>query len=157
MRGQGNPPPGPPAALNVLVGDAAAGEAYFTATCGICHMAGGDLRGIASRVTDPTALQNYWISAGGGLGRGGRGGGGSRAVTVTVVPAAGQKIEGTLVRLDDFYVVVQVADGTHRTFRRNGEIPLVELDDPLEPHRKLLATYTDTDIHDVTAYLVTLK
>ena len=77
------------------------------------------------------------------------------AATVTVTP--GQQLEGTLVRIDDFYVVIELPDGTQRTFRRDGENPVVELRDPLEPHRKLLPTYTDKDIHDVTAYLVTLK
>jgi cytochrome c oxidase cbb3-type subunit 3 len=156
MRGQGNPPLGPPPVLNVLVGDATAGEAYFKGKCGACHSAAGDLRGIGSRLTDPTALQNYWISAGGGLGRGGRGGRG-RPIPVTVTSPPGQKVEGTLVRLDDFYVVVELADGTQRTFRRDGERPLVDVRDPLEPHRQLLPTYTDKDIHNVTAYLVTLK
>jgi cytochrome c oxidase cbb3-type subunit 3 len=156
MRGQGNPPPGAAPVLNVLVGDAAAGEMYFTAKCGVCHSATGDLQGIGGRLPDPTALQNYWISGGGGLGRGGRGGRG-RPVPVTVTAAPGQKVEGTLVRLDDFYVVVELADGTQRTFRRDGERPVVDVRDPLEPHRQLLPTYTDKDIHNVTAYLVTLK
>ena len=156
MRGQGNPPPGPAAVLNVLVGDAAAGEMYFNAKCGACHSATGDLRGIGSRLPDPTTLQNYWISAGGGLGRGGRGGRG-RPIRVSVTSAPGQQVEGTLVRLDDFYVVVELADGTQRTFRREGERPVVDVRDPLEPHKQLLPTYIDKDIHNVTAYLVTLK
>jgi cytochrome c oxidase cbb3-type subunit 3 len=156
MRGQGNPPPGPAAVLNVLVGDPTAGGAYFDAKCGSCHSATGDLRGIGTRLADPTALQNYWISAGGGLGRGGRGGRG-RPIPVTVTPAPGQRVEGTLVRLDDFYVVVALEDGTQRTFHRDGERPAVDVRDPLEPHKQLLPTYGDQDIHNVTAYLVTLK
>jgi len=156
MRGQGNPPLGPPAVLNVLVGDAKAGEAYFNAKCGACHSPAGDLQGIGTRLSDPTALQNYWVSGGGRLGRGGRGGRG-RPIPVTVTTAPGRKVEGTLVRLDDFYAVLELADGTQRTFRREGERPLVEVRDPLEPHRQLLSAYTDDDIHDVTAYLVTLK
>jgi cytochrome c oxidase cbb3-type subunit III len=156
MRGQGNPPLGPPVVLNVLVGDAKAGEAYFNAKCGACHSPTGDLRAIASRLADPTALQNYWLSGGGGLGRGGRGGRG-RPIPVTVTPAPGQKIDGTLIRLDDFYVVMELPDGTQRTFRRDGERPQIDVRDPLEPHRQLLPTYTDDDIHNVTAYLVTLK
>src|SRR6185436_3573455 len=63
MRGQGNPPPGPPPVLKVLVGDAAAGEAYFKTQCGSCHTGTRSLQGIGSRFPDPTALQNYWISA----------------------------------------------------------------------------------------------
>ena len=142
--------------LNVLVGDAAAGAAYFKTQCGTCHSATGDLQGIGSRLSDPTALQNYWISAGGALARSGRGGRG-RPMPVTVTSATGQKVEGTLVRLDDFYVVVELADGTQRTFRRAGDNPVVDVRDPLEPHIKMLPTYTDRAIHNVTAYLVTLK
>ena len=52
-RAQGAPPAGPPAELNILVGDAAAGQTYFDAKCGSCHSVKGDLKGIASRVTDP--------------------------------------------------------------------------------------------------------
>ena len=44
-----------------------------------------------------------------------------------------------------------------RSVRRIGDGPKVEIHDPLEEHRKLLSEYTDKDIHDVTAYLVTLK
>jgi cytochrome c oxidase cbb3-type subunit 3 len=74
-----------------------------------------------------------------------------------VVDANGQKISGRLIRLDDFMVVLQQEDGTSRSFRRDGDMPKVEVRDPREAHRKLLPTYTDKDIHDVTAYLVTLK
>ena len=162
MRGQGSPPPGAAPVLNVLVGDPAKGRAYFDAKCGACHSVTGDLRGIATRLGDPIALQNYWLSAGGALGRGGRGGPDAagaprRDVTVTVTPPSGAKVEGTLVRLDDFYLVLRLADGNERSFARSGETPRVEIRDPYEPHRKLLPTYRDSDIHDVTAYLATVK
>jgi cytochrome c oxidase cbb3-type subunit 3 len=49
------------------------------------------------------------------------------------------------------------ADGTPRSFRRTAEIPKVDVRDPLEAHRNLLPVYTDKDIHDVTAYLASLK
>jgi hypothetical protein len=49
------------------------------------------------------------------------------------------------------------ADGTVRSFTRRGTVPKVEVHDPLERHRRLLAVYTDRDIHNITAYLVTLK
>lgn len=162
---QGRPPAGPPVELNVLVGNATAGHAYFAATCGACHSVAGDLKGIATRIPDPKALQNFWVSggAGGGRGGGGEGGGGgapaSRGlpVTVTVTLLSGQKVEGVLSRIDEFDVTLIQPDGTPRTLRRNGEVPRVEIHDPREAHRKLLPVYTDKDIHDVTAYLVTIK
>lgn len=162
MRGQGNPPPSAEAvALNIVVGDANAGKAYFDAKCGSCHSATGDLQGVASRYSDPVQLQNAWVSGGGGRGGGrGRGGAGgtSRAeVTVTVTMPSGQKVEGRLNRIDDFIVTLTPADGVPRSFTRNGDVPKIEIRDPLEGHRNLLPVYTDKDMHDVTAYLVTLK
>jgi cytochrome c oxidase cbb3-type subunit 3 len=152
-RGQGAPPKGPPVELNIVVGDAKAGQAYFAAKCASCHTA-ADMQGIATRVSDPMALQNYWVGGGGGRGRGGAP---PTPVTAIVVDASGQKTEGRLIRLDDFSVVVALADGTSRSFRRDGDVPKIEVRDPREAHRKLLPTYADKDIHDVTAYLVTLK
>src|SRR5205814_1919646 len=66
-------PPGAvdPSTLNVLVGNASAGQAYFQLKCASCHSVTGDLKGIASRYPDPRTLQNTWVSGGGG-GRGGR-------------------------------------------------------------------------------------
>jgi cytochrome c oxidase cbb3-type subunit 3 len=163
MRGQGNPPPSAePVVLNILVGNAAAGKAYFAAKCASCHSESGDMQGVASRYSDPVQLQNAWVSGGGG-GRGGRGrgaaggGGNRREVRVTVTTQSGQKVEGRLDRIDDFIVTLTPADGVQRSFTRNGDVPKVEIRDPLEGHRNLLPVYTDKDIHDVTAYLVTLK
>jgi len=153
-RGQGAPPAGPPVVLNLLVGDANAGKAYFAAKCSSCHSATGDMAGIGTRIPDVMTLQNTWV--GGTGGRGGRGGG-QPTVTVTITPASGPKVEGRLVRVDDFIVVVALADGSIKSFRRDGDIPKVDIKDPRDAHRNLLPTYTDKDIHDVTAYLVTLK
>jgi cytochrome c oxidase cbb3-type subunit 3 len=148
----GLPPP------SVLVGKATAGQEYFAAKCISCHSSTGDLRGIATRIPDPKALQNLWISGGGGGRRGPMADAPSaRTPSVTVTLPSGESIEGQLVRIDDFLVTVKLADATERTFRRDGEVPKVEVRDPLKAHRDMLAVYTDKDIHDVTAYLVTLK
>lgn len=147
-RGQGAPPPGPEVELNILVGDAAAGRAYFEARCSGCHSATGDLSDIGARISDPKTLQNVWVG-------GGRGGG--TGVTVTVTPATGGPIQGTLVSVDDFMVVLTTPDGRRRSFARRGDVPAVTIDDPRSTHNDLLEVYNDSDIHDVTAYLVTLK
>jgi cytochrome c oxidase cbb3-type subunit 3 len=168
--GQGGPPASEPKELDIVVGDAAAGKRYFDANCASCHSASGDLAGVATRYGTPTALQTAWVAGGGGGGGGGRGGRGGRGgeapapaprvpkpVTVTVTTADGQHVEGRLERIDDFLVTLQQADGTSRTFTRRGNVPAIEIHDPLDGHKKLLVKYTDKDIHDVTAYLVTLK
>ncbi len=161
---QGAPPAGEEPILNVLVGDAAAGEAYFAAKCSSCHSTTGNLAGIGTRFPDAKALQNFWVSGGRAGGRGGGGGfrgagppNNARAVTATITLAAGEKIEGRVVRYDDFLITLALEDGSQRTVRREGDKPKVEIRDPLEPHRALLGVYTDKDIHDVTAYLVTVK
>jgi cytochrome c oxidase cbb3-type subunit III len=136
---------------DVLTGDAKKGEAYFVATCGRCHSATGDLKGIGSRY-DPFALQARWLQP-----RGGRGGGRGAPITVTVTLASGQKVSGTLDRVDDFSVSLNDSSGEYHSFTRDGAAPAVEVHDPLKPHVDLLSKYTDADIHNVTAYLVTLK
>jgi cytochrome c oxidase cbb3-type subunit III len=151
-RGQGSPPPGPPVTLNVVVGNAAAGRAYFETKCASCHSTAGDLRGIGSRFADPTQLQNRWVAGGAGGGRGG-----ATPTTATVTFRSGQKFEGQLIRADEFLIALALQDGTSRSFRRDGEAPKVEIHNPREGHLNLLPVYTDKDIHDVTAYLVTLK
>ena len=144
---------------SIVVGDAKAGEAYFKTTCASCHSATGDLKGIASRISDPKQLQQTWLLPGGG-----RGGFGAQPVavkipptTVTVTLASGEKTTGVLNRIDDFFVTLTDADDTQHTFTRDGDTPKVEVHDPLQPHKDLLRTYHDTDIHNLTAYLVTLK
>jgi len=155
MRGQGSPPAGPAAELNILVGDAKAGEAYFKTNCSSCHSPTGDLQGIATRFPDPVQLQNAWVAGGGGRGRGA--GSARRQATVIVTPQNGQKVEGRLDRIDDFMVILTTPEGMQRSFSRSGEVPIVQVRDPMERHRRMLADYTDNDIHNVTAYLVTLK
>jgi cytochrome c oxidase cbb3-type subunit 3 len=166
--GQGAPPPPvAPPELKVLVGDAAAGERYFAARCAGCHSVTGDLKGIGARDIGPAQLQNLWIAGGRGGGRGGRGAAPAteapppmttrRETTVVVTLPSGQKYEGRLERIDDFMVTLTQADGTPRSFRRNGDVPKVDVRDPLEAHRNLLPIYTDRDIHDVTAYLAGVK
>ena len=76
--------------------------------------------------------------------------------TVTVTTTSGQRTDGRLLRIDDFHVSLTDASGAERTFRLGGGTT-AQIHDPLEPHKELLPKYTDKDIHDVTAYLVTLK
>jgi mono/diheme cytochrome c family protein len=144
---------------DVLTGDAKKGEAYFNATCKGCHSPTGDLQGIGKRY-DAFALQARWLQPRGGrAGRGGRGGESSAksATTVTVTLANGEKISGILDRVDDFSVSLRDSSGDYHSFSLEGATPKVEIHDPLKPHTDLLGKYTDPDIHNVTAYLVTLK
>ncbi len=169
MGGQGSPPPAAEQpVLNILVGDAKAGEAYFTKNCTSCHSLTGDMKGIASKYSDPRALQNGWvggtlpISGGGrGFGGGGRGGGGAGGQATVTMPN-GEKIEGRVVRRDDFIVILTLADGTRKSIPLDapGPAPKVEVKDPQAAHKEMVLKLDDPDnknMHDVTAFLWTLK
>ncbi|MGH9308627.1 MAG: c-type cytochrome, partial [Vicinamibacterales bacterium] len=155
-RPQGAPPDSGTPPPDALVGNATAGQKYFAAKCSTCHTP-EKLQGIAAKYPEAKILQNAWVSggAGGGRGRGGRGGG--PVITAVVMQPNGEKVEGQLVRIDDFLVTLQLADDTIRSFRREGDQPKVEIHDPLAGHKALLGVLTDKDMHDVTAYLATLK
>jgi len=138
--------------MDVLTGDAKKGEVYFNATCKGCHSPTGDLKGIGGRY-DAFALQAKWLQP-----RGGRGAASPKSeITVTVTPAKGPAITGVLDRVDDFSVSLHDSRGEYHSFTRDGATPKVEIHDPLKPHVDLLGKYTDADIHNMTAYLVTLK
>ena len=132
---------------DVLTGNAKLGETYFNATCTRCHSATGDLKGIGAR-SDAFTLQARWLQPRRTA---------KSAVTVTVTLSSGQKISGTLDRVDDFNISLHDSSGAYHSIHREGAVPKVEITDPLRVHTDLLAKYSDPDIHNMTAYLVTLK
>ena len=156
---QGGPPGIAAPAPNILTGDATAGQAYFAAKCSSCHSPTGDLQGIATRIADPKTLQTTWVSGGGvgGRGRGASSSGAQRKPVTATVAAPSGKVSGRLVRIDHFIVTLALEDGTIQSFRRVGDSPKVEIQDPLAGHKALWSVLTEKDIHDTTAYLVTLK
>ena len=141
---------------SIVVGDARAGEKYFNETCGSCHSATGDMRGLAAKFPDARALQQGWLLPGSAGGRGGTPAAKARPPRASVTLANGQTIEGDLERADDFVVALRMADGNRRTIQVTDNVK-VQIRDPLQPHRDLLRKYSDSDIHNVTAFLVTLK
>jgi mono/diheme cytochrome c family protein len=142
---------------NVLTGDANAGRAYFNGDgkCSTCHSPTGDLNGLARRYDPPGLQQRFLFPMGGG--RGGRGGrGATNPVTVTVTPASGAAITGSLIALDDFNVSLRDASGDYHSFKRTADLK-VEKHDPFAQHIELLDRITDQNMHDIVAYLETLK
>jgi cytochrome c oxidase cbb3-type subunit 3 len=147
--------------LKVIVGDPVAGKTYFDAKCASCHSVTGDLKGYATKYSDPRTLQNTWVAGSAAGGRGGFGPAapeaGAKATTVTVTLADGQKLDGVLVQQNDFIVTLIGADGTRRSIARDNEVKSVEIHDPNEAHKKMALTLDDADMHNVTAYLATIK
>ena len=154
---RGSPPSEP---INILVGDAKAGEAYFNGVgkCSTCHSVTGDLAGIGAK-HDPKTLQNLLVSGGGGRTFGGSPGAESHVppTTVTVTFATGKTYQGVLIHLDAFVVALTTADGNYHSFSIHGPVPKVVVHNALQPHIDMLATFKDTDIHNLTAYLVTIR
>ncbi len=142
--------------LNVLTGDAKAGEAYFDGAgrCGTCHSPTGDLAHIASKYDPPTLQLKFLFPRTARFGRGPVDQ--SKPVMVTVTQPDGKSVTGELVRMDDFTVALRDADGQYRSWTRTPELK-VQKNDPYETHIELLGEYTDKNMHDVVAYLETLK
>ena len=150
-------------AQNVLTGDPKAGAAYFNGEgrCATCHSPTGNLAGIGTRLEPIDIQQRFLFPSAGRGGRGGRGRGAAppattNAVRVTVTPPNGQPVSGVLVQMDDFFVSLRTEDGTPRTFRRVAGMK-IDRRDPFAYHIELLDRITDKNMHDVVAYLETLK
>ena len=137
--------------LNVVTGNAEAGRAYFNGAgkCNTCHSPTDDLAGIATRIPVPVNLQQRFLFP--ALTRGG-----PKQVEVTVTPDGGKQVSGALVRIDTFNVSLRDASGEYMTIRRGANVK-VEVRDPLAVHHELLDQYTDADMHNILAYLETLK
>ena len=144
--------------LNIVTGDPKAGGAYFQAHCAECHSPTGDLAHIASKF-DSTALQSRFLYPGTERRFGTGPPPDPRAQKrVTVTLASGQSYSGQLERMDDFSVALRDESGAyHSWLLEEGDGVRVHVQDPLQEHAKLLRQYTDEDVHNILAYLETLK
>lgn len=130
--------------LNVVTGDPKAGEAFFKNHCTGCHSATGNLAGVAGKY-EPSNLQAVFLYPDKS----------APPVAVTVTTMDGQTFSGTLKRHDDFDISMVDNSGTIHSWPVDKV--KFKIKDPLAGHRELLALYTDADMHNVLAYLVTLK
>jgi hypothetical protein len=144
-------------ALNVLTGDPKAGAAYFNGEgrCNTCHSPTGDLAGIAKKYDPPALQMKFLFPRTMGFGRRGRPST-NKPVMVTVTPPSGPAVTGVLDRIDDFTVSLRDSSGEYRSWKRTPDLKVVK-DDPYAAHAELLDKYTDKNMHDIVAYLETLK
>jgi mono/diheme cytochrome c family protein len=143
----------------ILVGDAKAGEQYFNGAggCAKCHSPTGDLKGVGGKY-DPATLQDKLVMPRSGRGGFGRGGAENPlAPFATITLASGESIKGAPVRVTDFDVTLRLPDGTTKTWARERGVPKVVITDPLQAHIDLMMRLQDADMHNLTAYLATLK
>jgi cytochrome c oxidase cbb3-type subunit 3 len=129
---------------DLQTGNVEAGKAYFNGAggCSTCHSPTGDLAGIASkfeglqleeRMLYPKDVKNK----------------------VTVTLRSGETVSGTLEYLDEFTVGLRDASGTYRSWKVSDV--KVKVDSPVDAHVALFPKYTDDDIHNLMAYIQTLR
>jgi cytochrome c oxidase cbb3-type subunit III len=134
--------------LNILVGDPARGQAYVSANCMSCHTP-QSFDHIASKFRSPDQLQRSWVWPA-------RPPDNSLAITATVKTTDGNVISGRVTQVSDFRITLVDNSGQSHVIDRGPGVD-VEMKDPLAPHQALLMTLKDDDMHNVTAYLETLK
>jgi len=117
---------------------------FFGAHCTQCHSVTGDLAKIGSKFQQAAQLQQRFLwPATPGPQKG------------TVTTSSGQKVLGTLLKNDDFVIALRDSSGAFHEWAKS-QVKL-EVEDKLSGHRAILPLYSNADIHNMTAYLVTLK
>jgi cytochrome c oxidase cbb3-type subunit 3 len=129
---------------DLQTGNATAGKQFFDGAggCATCHSPTGDLGGIASRYPGLKLEEQMLYPE-------------NAKSKVTVTLASGQTVTGTLEYLDEFTVGLFDPMGKYRSWR-TGDVKY-EVEDPTKAHVELLSKYTDADIHNLMAYLQTLR
>jgi cytochrome c oxidase cbb3-type subunit 3 len=137
---------------DLQTGNAQAGQQYFNGAggCSKCHSPTGDLAGLANRLQGLQLFQRM-------LYPGGRGRGGAAAATpvATIQLPSGETIKGRVAYRDEFNIAITDQSGYYRSWQTSKV--KVTVDDPLAAHAAQLAKYTNDDLHNVLAYLQTLK
>ncbi len=129
---------------DLQTGNVAAGMAYFNGAggCSKCHSPSGDLAGMATRYQGLQLEERMLYPE-------------NAKSTVTVTLSSGQTISGTLAYIDEFTVALRDADGAYHSFETNHV--KYKVDSPVDAHVELFSKYTDDDIHNLMAYLQTLR
>ena len=128
----------------LLTGKADAGKAFFNGLggCSKCHSPTGDLDKVASKYS-PIDLEAHMLYPEG------------RHTTAVVTLPSGEQIKGAVAHVDDFEIALRDGSGWYRSFSRDGV--KVELQDPVAAHREMLGKLSQADVHNLFAYLQTLK
>jgi mono/diheme cytochrome c family protein len=129
---------------DLQTGNLEMGKKYFNGAggCAKCHSATGDLAGIATRFQGLQLEERMLYPRG-------------AKSQVTVTLPSGQKVAGTLAYLDEFVVALRDDSGTYRSWPVGRVKYLV--DSPVEAHVELFPKYTDADVHNLMAYIQTLR
>jgi len=127
---------------DLQTGNADAGKRFFHDNCSKCHSVTGDLALIGSRVFGLRLEERMLYPQ-------------AAPSKVTVTPAGGKKITGTLAYLDEFTVGLYDKDWAYHSWPTD-QVKF-SVDSPANAHIELFPKYTDDDVHNLMAYLQSLK
>jgi mono/diheme cytochrome c family protein len=132
------------AVADLQTGNAEAGRQFFEGAggCARCHSPHGDLAGIATRYEGLKLEQRMLYPE-------------DAKSTATVTLPSGQRISGTLAYRDEFTIALRDSSGVYHSWTTSRVHYTV--DSPVEAHVKLFPRYTDDDVHNLMAYLQTLR
>ena len=132
---------------DLQTGNAGAGQKYFEGACSKCHSPAGDFAGLARRLQGLALLQRmlYPTPTAGAVSR----------AKVSVTRPSGETVSGALAYRDEFTIALTDPSGAYRAFPAH-QVKFT-VDDPLKAHVEQLGKYSDGDMHDVLAYLQTLR
>jgi cytochrome c oxidase cbb3-type subunit 3 len=129
---------------DLQTGNVEAGKRYFEGAggCSACHSPTGDLAGLATRYQGLDLEKQMLFPK-------------NAKSKVTVTPASGEPITGTLAYQDEFTIALVDSSESYRSWRTRDV--QFKVDAPVNAHRDQFPKYTDADVHDLMAYLQTLK
>jgi len=127
---------------DLQTGNVDAGKRYFEGACAKCHSASGDLAGVASRYQGLQLEETMLYPR-------------KARPKVTVTTASGETVSGKLAYVDEFVVGITDEAGVYRSWRVRDV--KYKVDPGLDGHVELLGKYSDEDVHNLMAYLQTLR
>ena len=125
-------------------GNVEVGKKYFNGAggCSSCHSPTGDLAKIAARYEGLKLEERMLYPQ-------------KTEESVTVTLPSGKTVSGKLAYRDEFTVGLRDASGWYHSWPAS-QVKYT-IDAPVQAHVDLLAKYTDDDIHNLMAYLQTLR
>jgi cytochrome c oxidase cbb3-type subunit 3 len=137
---------------DLQTGNAQAGQQFFNGAggCAKCHSPTGDFAGLATRLQGLGLMQRMLYPGGRG-----RGGAGPVLPVATITLPSNATVTGKVVYQDEFTIAITDASGWYRSWPASQV--KISVNNPLDAHIAMLPKYTNADLHDVLAYLQTLK
>jgi len=129
---------------DLQTGNAEAGRKYFNGAggCSKCHSATGDLAGVARRFEGLRLEERMLYPRD------------AKSKVVVTLPS-GKTVEGNLAYRDEFTIGIRDHEGVYKSW--STENVRFKVDSPVEAHVEQFSKYTDDDIHNLMAFLQTLK